>query len=437
MRAPALDPPERYRSAHASFAPSRRRAEPRRRALLAASPPSFAQTVSWTRQFGTPGYEWVADVALWGGIAYAAGHSHERLPGCDTAGEVFVRAVSAADGSVRWCRAFGASDDLMNVGGVAADATGVYVGGSLWGRFRGEHRVGRQDAFVRKYDLEGNVVWTRQFGTHRLDAATDVALGSDGLVRAGDDERPLAGPGAGLDDVFVRRYSLDGRPGGPGSSGPMRRTVRSRSPPTRPARPSAATRTGTFPWQSSPTSGSEGFIVRLRPDGAERWHRRIDGPGDDTVNGLATGGAGAVTVVGSSPAIAGERLFGSDAMFVRRYGPRGAVWWTRTFGSTAFGDRASGVATDAGGTYVVGSTYGDLPGATNRGLADAFVVALDADGSLAWVDEFGSGDKDELFGVAARAGELVVGGDTWGTVRGRNHGVEDAVLRGCAVESTA
>ena len=178
--------------------------------LLTASAPSFAQTVSWTRQFGTPGYEWVADVALWGGVAYAAGHAHERLPGCDTAGEVFVRAVSVADGSVRWCRAFGASDDLMNVGGVAADASGVYVGGSLWGRFRGEHRVGRQDAFVRKYDLEGNVVWTRQFGTHRLDATTDVALGGGGLYVLGTTNGPLAGPGAGLDDVFVRRYSLDG-----------------------------------------------------------------------------------------------------------------------------------------------------------------------------------------------------------------------------------
>jgi hypothetical protein len=94
------------------------------------------------------------------------------------------------------------------------------------------------------------------------------------------------------------------------------------------------------------------------------------------------------------------------------------------------------VASDASGTYVVGSTYGDLPGGTNRGLADAFVVALDDAGSLAWVDEFGSGDKDELFGVAARAGQLVVGGDSWGTIHVRNRGVEDAVLRGYTVTST-
>jgi hypothetical protein len=405
--------------------------------VLAGSVPSIAQTVSWTRQFGTPGYEWVADVALWGGVAYAAGHSHERLPGCDTDGEVFVRAVSAADGSVLWCRQFGASNDLMNIGGVAADATGVYVGGSLFGRFRGQHRVGRQDAFVRRYDLAGNVVWTRQFGTHRLDATTDVALGGGGLYVLGTTNGPLEGPGAGLDDVFLRRYTLDGEVDWTRQFG----TAASDAAFALAADEGGATlgghTEGTFPWQSSPTRGSEGFIVNLRPDGVERWQRRIDGPGDDSVNGLAAGAAGAPTVVGSSPGIAGDRLFGSGAMFVRRYGPRGAIRWTRTFGSTTFGDRASGVATDASGTYVVGSTYGDLPGGHDRGLADAFVVALDPAGSLAWVDEFGSADKDELFGVAVRAGELVVGGDTWGTLHVATHGVEDAVQRGYAVASAA
>ena len=172
--------------------------------------------------------------------------------------------------------------------------------------------------------------------------------------------------------------------------------------------------------------------MRFRPDGVERWRRRIDGPGADEVNDLALHGR-ALTAVGSSPGIDGAGLFGSDAMFVRRYGRRGAVWWTRTFGSSEFGDGASGVATDGGGTYVVGSTYGDLPGSTNHGMADAFVVALDPGGSLAWTDGFGTADKDELFAAAVNEGELVVGGDTWGSLFADTRGVEDAVLRGYAV----
>jgi hypothetical protein len=405
--------------------------------LLGPRTPSLAQTVSWTRQFGTPGYEWVGDVGLTGGVAVAAGHSHERLRGCDSAGELFVRAVSAADGSLLWCREFGASDDLMNIGGVAADATGVYVGGSLWGRFRGQRRVGRQDAFVRKYDLAGNVVWTRQFGTHRLDATTDVALGGGGLYVLGMTNGPLGGSTVGLDDVFVRRYDVTGEVDWTARFG----TAASDAAFALAADAGGASvgghTEGTFPWQSSPTSGSEGFIVQLRPDGVERWHRRIDAPGDDAVNGLAIDESGALTAVGSSPGIDGERLFGSDAMFVRRYGQGGAVWWTRTFGSSAFGDRASGVAADASGIYVVGSTYGHLPGASNRGRTDAFAMSLNDAGSLAWVDQFGSREKDELFGVAVDAGDLVVGGDSWGRLHVRNHGVEDAVLRGYVVTSPA
>jgi hypothetical protein len=317
----------------------------------------------------------------------------------------------------------------MSVGGIAADATGVYVAGSLWQTLPGQRSHGRQDAFVRRYDLAGDVVWTRQFGTHRIDAATDVALGGGGLYVLGTTNDGLGAPSAGLDDLFVRRYDLEGGAewttqfGTPESDAGLGIAADAGGVSV------VGTTAGTFAWQSTPTVDSEGFVVRLGPNGGERWHRRIDGPGADSVRAVATEGGG-LTIVGSSPGIVGQRLFGSDAIFVRRYGPWGAVRWTRTFGSSAFGDAADHVATDPSGIFVVGSTYGALPGATNRGRADAFVVALDPAGSLAWIDQFGSRDKDELFGAAAQAGQLVVGGATWGRVHGRNHGVVDALLRG-------
>jgi hypothetical protein len=65
--------------------------------------------------------------------------------------------------------------------------------------------------------------------------------------------------------------------------------------------------------------------------------------------------------------------------------------------------------------------------------ADAFVVALDPAGALAWTDQFGSRRRDELFGAAVDARDLVVGGETWGRI----HGPSDAVLRGYAVSTTA
>lgn len=394
--------------------------------------PSSAQTISWTTQFGTPNYEWVEDVALTGGIAFAAGQAHSPLAGSDTDGEIFVRAVSAATGTLLWSRQFGNHGDLMSVGGVSADASGVYVVGATWGTLPGQTTAGRADAFVRRYSLAGDLVWTRQFGTSRIDAAHEVSLGGGGVFVVGTTNDGLGGRNAGLDDVFVRRYDLAGDAlwttqfGTPEDDFPHDIAADAVGPFV------VGTTSGSFAWQAAPIKDEQqGFVVRLGPNGGERWHRRVDGPGPDSIRAAAVH-AGELTVVGASPGIDGRRLFGSDSVFVRRYGPGGTMRWTRTFGSWR-GELPFAVAADASGSYVVGTTYGTLPGATNAGTPDAFVVALDPLGSFAWLEQLGSADSDALNGVAVGAGALVVGGETFGAIEGAGRGLLDALLRGYTV----
>ena len=171
---------------------------------MLGAPSASAQTVAWTTQFGTPNYEYVIDVAMTGGVVYAVGGAHTRLPGSDVSGEIFVRAVSATDGSLVWSRQFGSSNDLMDVASVAADATGVYVAGSLYNALPGQTSAGRRDGFVRKYDLAGDEVWTRQFGTARIDSATAVALGGGGVFVTGTTNDGLGGRNAGCLRAQIR-----------------------------------------------------------------------------------------------------------------------------------------------------------------------------------------------------------------------------------------
>jgi hypothetical protein len=42
------------------------------------------------------------------------------------------------------------------------------------------------DAYVRKYDFDGNVIWTHQFGSSLFDIASDVAFVGDTIYIAGD-----------------------------------------------------------------------------------------------------------------------------------------------------------------------------------------------------------------------------------------------------------
>src|SRR5262245_3358394 len=59
-----------------------------------------------------------------------------------------------------WGRQFGTAN-LDGVGGVAVAPDRVYVVGNTYGTL-GAASAGGQDAYLRKYDLDGNALWTRQ-----------------------------------------------------------------------------------------------------------------------------------------------------------------------------------------------------------------------------------------------------------------------------------
>jgi hypothetical protein len=84
---------------------------------------------------------------------------------------------------------------------------------------------------------------------------------------------------------------------------------------------------------------------------------------------------------------------------------------TRVFSAGANNQTvARGVATDsAGNAYVVGYTYGALPGNTYNGGADAFVAKLDPSGTVQWIRQFGGGFDDYAVAVATdRDGNVYV-----------------------------
>jgi hypothetical protein len=53
----------------------------------------------------------------------------------------------------------------------------VYVAGVTSGTFPGESSSGDADIFVRKYNSDGDEIWTRQFGTSELDFVGKVQGG--------------------------------------------------------------------------------------------------------------------------------------------------------------------------------------------------------------------------------------------------------------------
>ena len=80
------------------------------------------------------------------------------------------------------------------------------MAGSTIGSLSGSSS-GREDAFVRMYDLKENELWTQQFGTAALDAATSLAIDAEGnIIVIGNTWGSLSGSSAGDYDVFVMIY---------------------------------------------------------------------------------------------------------------------------------------------------------------------------------------------------------------------------------------
>jgi len=98
-------------------------------------------------------------------------------------------------------------------GGIAVDGGGITIVGTTQGNLARTVR-GASDAFIRRYDRAGRVLWTRQFGTGGQDWAIDVAADAYGITVLGATDGSFtggtAGP-AGIKDIFVRRYDRSGK----------------------------------------------------------------------------------------------------------------------------------------------------------------------------------------------------------------------------------
>jgi hypothetical protein len=140
-----------------------------------------------------------------------------------------------ADGNLLWMRTIqgglqGANGSVPFTGakGLAAYDTGVYVGGNAMSSFPGEVAEGSQganggcgtkkddffsklDAYVRRFDFNGDVIWTRQFGGPDFEIVYDVS--TDGRAVYGGAFSSCAitrdQPFLGNQDPYVIRIEID------------------------------------------------------------------------------------------------------------------------------------------------------------------------------------------------------------------------------------
>jgi hypothetical protein len=270
--------------------------------------------------------------------------------------------------SFQWFRQF---DSVVSPSGhsdiafaVATSNGNIYVAGMTSGALPGQILAGSLDAFVRKYDANGNELWTRQFGTAVADSAEAISVDASGIYVAGGTEGTLPGQvsSGGFHDAFVRKYDVNGN---------------------------------------------------------ELWTRQFGTSDTEVADGIAVDASGIYVAGGTGGTFPGQSSAGGGDAFVRKYDLNGNEVWTRQFG-TASGDGAREIVADASGIYVAGYTVGTFPGQSNSGLDDAFVRNYDANGNEVWTRQFGTASGDNAFAVTAHASGIYVAGQG-GTFPGQSN----------------
>jgi hypothetical protein len=378
----------------------------------------------WIHQFGGVGTsdEMAEGVAASNGYVYVAGHTSGVLAGQMSAGaqDVFLRKYDSA-GNALWTRQFGTPAD-EEASGVAVDATGVYVSGFTYGAFPGQVNSGGADVFVRKYDFDGNVLWTRQLGGTDDDFANHIAVGASGVYVVGTTRGALPGQpgqGSGNRDAFLLKYDTAGdllwtrQFGSADYNWDYGNDVFVDASGVY----VAGNTFGTMPGQTS-VGDDDPFVRKYDADGNEVWTRQFGSPAHDDGSGI-TGDATGIYVSGEvQAAIPGQTFAGEMDGFVRKYDREGNVLWTRQFG-TPGSDYAWKITEDATGVYVAGFVGGALPGQTSAGGQDAFVRKYDQNGNEVWTHQFGTPAEDFAWGITAGTTGLYVTGYTDGTLPGQ------------------
>ena len=347
------------------------------------------QCAIWSKSFGDAGDQFTWDIAVDGSdnIVLAGrfinkidfgGGALVSLGGNDA----FLAKLGPTGGHL-WSKRFG--DDLaQEAQSVAVDGAGnIYVTGF----FAGSIQLGQQpqsnytskggnDIFVAKYDQNGNHVWSKTFG----DAVSQVGLG-------------VAVDASG--SVF-----LTGRMSGSVNFGG-----------------GALTATGV----------SNGFLVKLDPQGSHMWSKLIGADGENAGQGVDVDAAGGVYVAGyfTESITFGDALqagSGGHDAFVAKLTTLGTPVWTRVFGDAADQEAVNIDVEPTGNAVVVGEHGGTITfdGASHasKGFDDVFAAYLEPlTGGVAWSRSFGDAADQEPGGVSFDGfGDVLFTGSFQGTI---------------------
>lgn len=374
--------------------------------VAAANPPHL----EWTRTQGTSARDAAIDIAADSlGNVFVAGDTSGPLSGSSLgASDAFLTRYDSS-GDRKWTINIGSNKNDVGYG-VSIDNLGsAYVAGGINGSY-GLVDQATADAFVYKYDVNGNQTWARTFGTSTTDEARDVVGDSSGNVFvAGLTLGNLAGTNAGNADVFVSKFNAQGDQLWTRQIGSNQFDGVFAAATDAPGNVFVVGSTyGSF---GGPNPGTleDVFVAKFDASGNHLWTRQFGNSGQQFGDGVVVDATGNIYIAGGTSGSWGGPAGGDGNAtnpydgYLMKLDSNGNQQWLRQFGGHSY-DSAGAVTLDSlGNVYVVGHSNSNLPG-TDADGSDAFVMKFTPTGDLQWTTQAGPPGSDAGGAIASDGG---------------------------------
>lgn len=363
--------------------------------LLAACSQNPLNEILVAQDFGTTAGDFALDVTANSTGVYVVGDTYGSLDGTNLGlDDVFLRKY---DGGVVWAQQFGTRQfDFPN--DVAVDNAGNnYVFGTTYGALG--FKIGLADCFLRKYNPNGVLRWTRQFGTTNIDNAKDMTIDSSGNLYTLSAE---------VSRVVIRKWDANGN---------IMLTITLTSANLLSGNPKALAvdSVGNIYMMAAVFNGANNDVrlYKFTSAGAavagfpKNAYASIN---NDTPYAMKIDSTNNIYFT-----LVNDDGLGTTAAYLRKLTSNGVPVWTKNIEPTAVtGFTApNALAIDASDNiYVGGNTSGAYTGFTNAGFFDIFALKYSPAGTRLWTRQFGAGD-DELNQGIAVSGVVYLAGSSY------------------------
>ncbi len=174
------------------------------------------------------------------------------------------------------------------------------------------------------------------------------------------------------------------------------------------------------------------WLVKLDASGNKQWAKTFGGSDDEEAKGIIASSDGGYVITGNTFSTDGDVTsnHGEADIWVLKLNSSGTIQWSKTFGGSGIDESLSIITTDEGGYAIAGNTKssdGDNTG--NHGDSDIWLLKLDASGTKQWSKTYGGSDRDEGSSIITTAdGGYAIAGmtaSTDGDVSGINNDGDD------------